>query len=154
MAVCDEETNTLVPILLVEDSLADAKLMQHAFKKAKIPNPITHIEDGQDAWDYIMSEGQYADDATANPSPAIILLDLNMPGMDGRALLAKLKSEQIAKRIPIIVITTSDNPDDVNGCYDSGANAYIKKPTGSKKLYDIIKTLEQHWLRDALLPER
>ena len=126
--------------------------MQHAFRKAEIPNPVTHVEDGQTAWDYIMSEGKYADGLN-NPTPAIVLLDLNMPGMDGRALLAKLKSTDKAKRIPIIIMTTSDSPDDINGCYDSGANAYIRKPTGSQKLYEIIKTLERHWLNDAMLPQ-
>ncbi|HEY9845278.1 MAG TPA: response regulator, partial [Candidatus Caenarcaniphilales bacterium] len=112
------------PLLVVEDSDEDFEAFGRMIRKSAIVNPIYRCTDGEDALDFLHRDGQYTNPATA-PRPAIILLDLNLPGTDGREVLAEIKQDSTLKIIPVVVFTTSANPKDVEFCYWHGVNGYI-----------------------------
>ncbi|HEV7519056.1 MAG TPA: response regulator, partial [Thermoanaerobaculia bacterium] len=115
------------PILLVEDSPEDYEATERAFRKSGLKNPIHRCTDGDEALDYLFRRGAYADPARS-PRPGIVLLDLNLPGTDGREVLETVKADDSLKQIPVIVLTTSADERDVQACYLAGANSYIQKP--------------------------
>ncbi len=139
------------PILLVEDSPEDYEITVRAFKQATLANKITHCDNGDDALDYLFHQGKYADPETA-PRPGVILLDLNMPGTDGREVLASIKSDKNLKAIPVIVMTTSSDPRDIAECYQVGANSYVQKPVDLQGFVEAIQKLKDYWFEIVILP--
>ena len=142
----------LVSILLVEDDPDDIAITKRAFKKGNIVNPLFVVRDGEEAIEYLKNTGKYTDVKEA-PRPGIILLDLNMPRMDGREVLEQVKSDESLRRIPIIVLTTSKHEGDIFTSYDSGANTYITKPVNFKEFLDALQALGKYWLSIAELSQ-
>jgi CheY-like chemotaxis protein len=139
-------------ILLVEDSPEDAESVFRAFKKAGLINPLRHCCDGDVALDYIHRRGRFGAPGAA-PRPSVILLDLNMPGADGREVLAEIKQSEDLKHIPVIVLTTSSDERDIEKCYAMGANSYIKKPVDLDGFMQSIRLLKDYWLQIVILPK-
>jgi len=139
------------PILLVEDDAQDAQIARRAFAHGNISNPLYVVRDGHDAMDFLRGRGRHAFPAAA-PRPALILLDLNMPGMDGRAVLSAVKRDPQLRCIPVVVLTTSDDAADVRACYEAGANTYITKPLEFRNFVEVVATVGRYWMRTAQLP--
>ena len=114
-------------------------------------NPVKRCEDGQEALDYLFQKNQYAN-PEVSPRPELILLDLNLPGIDGREVLQEIKRDLILRTIPAIVLTTSSDPIDIEKCYQAGANSYIHKPVNLLSFFEAIQRLKDFWLDVALLP--
>lgn len=133
------------PILIVEDSPDDFEATKRAFSKANLRNQIKHCESGESALTYLRAEG--------NEKPGIILLDLNMPGLDGRKTLEIIKKTDELKKIPIVILTTSNDERDVKACYELGANTYIQKPVDFDGLIAAIRRLKEYWFEIAVLPK-
>jgi CheY-like chemotaxis protein len=138
-------------ILIVEDSDDDFATTLRAFKKAGLSNPVQRCITGDHALDYLFQRNHYADPITA-PRPGIILLDLNLPGTDGRAVLQQVKADPVLRAIPLIVLTTSSAGDDIDHCYRAGANTYIQKPVNMQGFIDAILRLKEYWFEVAVLP--
>ena len=138
-------------ILLVEDSDEDYAAAKRAFKKVSLANPVYRCSDGDEALDFLFHRGDFEDPADA-PRPAIVLLDLNLPGTDGREVLKQIKGDQKLKTIPVIVMTTSSDERDVNKCYEMGANSYMQKPVDVQGFVRAIELLKKYWFEIALLP--
>jgi CheY-like chemotaxis protein len=139
------------PLLLVEDSPEDRETTARALKKAGVTLPITFCVDGDDALDYLRRQGRYANDDTV-VRPGAILLDLNMPGTDGREVLAEVKQDAALKTIPVLVVTTSRDQRDIESCYRSGANAYIRKPVDLAAFMLTMQRVADFWFNEAILP--
>jgi two-component system, response regulator len=150
------ERSAVIPerqlILIVEDSDDDFFAMQRAFKKAGLMNPIHRCSNGDQAADYLFRRGEFAA-PNAAPRPAIILLDLNLPGLDGRDVLLLVKSDPELRRIPVIVLTTSSAPQDIERCYAYGANSYVHKPVDLEGFFQAISRLKDFWFGIAVLPK-
>jgi two-component system, response regulator len=138
-------------ILLVEDSEEDYEATVRAFRRASLRNVVHWCKSGEDAIDFLRAEGSYAARGVAE-KPGMILLDLNMRGMDGRKMLEIVKKDENFKRIPVIILTTSGSEKDVKACYDAGANTYIQKPVTFEGLIDAMRRLKEFWFEIALLP--
>ncbi len=147
-----EQRTSSQPILLVEDNEDDFEATSRAFQKANLLNPIVWCKSGQDALDFLKHEGAYTT-AIDRSRPGLILLDLNMPGMDGRMTLELIKQDSRLKRIPVIVLTTSADERDVEASYLAGANTYVQKPVSFDGLIEAIKRLKSYWFEIALLPK-
>jgi len=132
-------------ILLVEDDPNDVLLIQRAFRKAKLVNPVQIVKDGQEAVDYLAGEGSYAD-RNAYPWPALMLLDLKLPRKSGFEVLEWLHAQPRLKRLPVVVLTSSAETPDINRDYDLGANSYLVKPVSFDALLDMVKALGLYWL--------
>ena len=135
-------------IFLVEDNKADIRLIQEALKSSLIPNQVVTARDGMDAIAFLRQEGEYAD----APHPDLILLDLNLPKKDGREVLAEIKADPRLKRIPVVVLTTSKNEEDIFQSYELHVNCYITKSRNLSQLFKIIKGIEEFWLETVTLP--
>ena len=146
-----EEPGKMVDVLLVEDDLEDIEITRRAFKKGKIANPLYVVRDGEEAMEFLQHTGRYADAAKA-PRPGLILLDLNLPRLDGRKVLKLIKGDDNLRRIPVVVLTTSSEEADVLACYDKGANTYIIKPVEFDNFLDAVITIGQYWLCIAEIP--
>ena len=140
------------PILLVEDSPEDFEATVRAFKKSGLKNPIVRCEDGDSALDYLFRRGPWAD-PESSPRPGVILLDLNLPGTDGREVLQEIKKHEQLRHIPIIVLTTSNDDRDVEGCYQAGANSYVQKPVDMDGFIRAIERLNGYWFEVVVLPK-
>ena len=125
------------PILLVEDDAADVMIVKHAFNDLKITNPLVHASDGEEALEYLKDTG--------NKRPIIILLDLNMPRMNGFEFLKIVKADESLKKIPVIVLTTSDADQNIVESYELAAAGYIVKPVDYKQFVEAIKTIDLYW---------
>ena len=147
------DTDKLVPVLLVEDDPEDVEITQRAFEKARIANPIYVVRDGQEAMEFLRHTGRYADAGQDAPKPGLILLDLNLPRLDGREVLKLIKEDADLHRIPIVVLTTSSEEADVLSCYDNGANTYISKPVEFDNFLQAVVTIGQYWLCLAEIPD-
>lgn len=132
-------------VLLVEDNPDDVALIQRAFRKANIANPLRIVTDGEQAVAYLAGRGEYADRAR-HPLPVLVLLDLKLPKRSGHEVLAWLRSQQGLRRLPVAVLTSSREAADVNRAYDLGANAYLQKPVGFEALHELVRTLNLFWL--------
>jgi len=141
------------PILLVEDSAEDAEATLRAFQKARLANPVYRVSDGDEALDYLFRRGSYVDAETA-PQPSIVLLDLNLPGTDGREVLAEIKNAEHLRQIPVIVLTTSSEKEDIDACYAMGANSYIRKPVDTDGFLRAVQHLKDYWFEVVILPLR
>ena len=139
-------------ILLVEDNEDDYEATCRAFKKANLSNPIVWCRSGGEALDFLRQEGAYAN-ASDSSRPGLVLLDLNMPGMDGRKTLEVIKMDDALKRLPVIILTTSADERDIQACYQAGANTYVQKPVSFDGLIEAIKRLKSYWFEIALLPK-
>lgn len=139
------------PILLVEDSPEDFEATVRAFKRSGLKNPIYRCDDGDGALDFLHRRGRYADPEQA-PRPGVILLDLNLPGTDGREVLSQIKKDESLKLIPVIVLTTSIDQRDVESCYQAGANSYIQKPVDMDGFLRAIERLKGYWFEVVVLP--
>jgi len=130
-------------VLLVEDEPADVHLTKMAFKESKVLVDVYDVGDGVEALEFLEAKGKY----DSAPSPDLILLDLNMPRMDGKTFLKRLKSLDKFKRIPVVILTTSEAETDVIASYDLGANGFIVKPLDIEQFIAAIQTLEDYWLK-------
>jgi CheY-like chemotaxis protein len=137
-----------IDILLVEDNPGDARLTMEVIKENKIVNNLHHVSDGVEAMAFLRKQGQYFD----VPQPDLILLDLNMPKMDGREVLENMKQDAQFRRIPVVVLTTSQAEEDVFRSYDLHANCYICKPVDLDQFIEVIKSINNFWVSIVRLP--
>ena len=140
------------PLLVVEDCEEDFAVLQMTLRRLLVPNPVYRCCDGDEAIAYLTGQGTYAQPDAA-PRPQLILLDLNLPGMDGREVLTAIKANSDLRAIPVIIFTTSDFPRDVRLCYERGANCYAVKPVGMERFEQFIVLLRDFWLCAVQLPE-
>ena len=139
------------PILLVEDSPEDFETTERAFRRSGLKNPIFRCADGDEALEFLHRRGRYAEPNKA-PRPGVILLDLNLPGTDGREVLSEIKNDPNLKQIPVIVLTTSKDERDIEVCYRCGANSYIQKPVDLDGFMKAIERLKDYWFEVVILP--
>ncbi len=139
-----------IEILLVEDNPGDARLTREALKDCRVLNHLWTVEDGEQAMAFLRREGEHAD----RPRPDLILLDLNMPRKDGREVLAEIKADESLKRIPVVILTTSQAEVDVLTTYNMHANAYVTKPVDFNQFIKVIQQIEDFWFTIVRLPER
>ena len=137
-----------IEILLVEDSLADARLTKRALQKGTVLINLHVVRDGVEAMAFVHKRGQYA----SAPRPDLILLDLNLPRKDGRAVLAEIKSDERLRTIPVVVLTTSVAPEDIATCYQLHANCFLVKPVDLQAFTSTILAIEEFWLTRTMLP--
>ena len=140
------------PILLVEDSPEDYEATVRAFRRSGLKNPVVRCEDGEEALDYLYRRGAYAA-PERSPRPGVILLDLNLPGTDGRQVLSEIKRTERLKDIPVVVLTTSSDERDIKACYRAGANSYIQKPVDIDGFVKAIERLNGYWFEVVILPK-
>ncbi|MBE9067204.1 response regulator [Leptolyngbya cf. ectocarpi LEGE 11479] len=141
-------------LLVVEDSDDDfAALGRIIDRSCDIHIPIIRCNDGDDALDFLHREGAYTQ-GQPSTMPEVILLDLNLPGTDGREVLQQIKQDEQLKTIPVVVMTSSSNPQDIDDCYQAGANSYILKPTNIEKFKASIQAFIHYWFAVAILPIR
>jgi CheY-like chemotaxis protein len=138
-------------ILLVEDSPEDVETTLRACRRAGVSNPIRRCADGDEALDYLFRRGAYADPETS-PWPGLVLLDLNLPGTDGRAVLEEIKGDASLRQIPVVVLSTSREDRDVQACYLAGANSYIQKSADLDGLVQAFERLHGYWFQLVVLP--
>jgi CheY-like chemotaxis protein len=139
------------PILLVEDSPEDVETTRRALHRSGLHNPIHICATGDEAIDYLFRRGRYAD-PESSPRPGIVLLDLNLPGTDGREVLEAVKADGDLRQIPVVVLTTSSDERDVSACYRAGANSYIQKPVDLDGFMRAIERLNDYWFEVVILP--
>lgn len=139
------------PLLVAEDSDEDFAVFQRFMKQLDVQNPIYRCSDGDEVLDFLYNEGDYQGQSET-PRPSVILLDLNLPGLDGRELLKKIKQDESFQKIPIVIFTTSSNPKDVDLCYQRGANGYLIKPVGTPELQKTIQSFVRFWLETNIPP--
>ena len=132
-------------ILIVEDEPAHAELTKRAIRKAGNANRIFIVPDGEEALDYLYNQGQYKD-KLKNPMPGLILLDIKLPGIDGIEVLKKIKEDPLLKRIPVIMLSTSEREEDIARSYNHYANSYLTKPVGFKEFEEKIMQIEFYWM--------
>lgn len=137
-------------ILLVEDSPTDVKIIERALREGNIEHRLTVIHDGRQALDYLL-QLQHADEPEER-EPDLVLLDLNLPGIDGGQVLSTIKGDPFLRTIPVVVLTTSHREEDVLQMYQAGANTYIQKPSEYPRYRDLVMTLRQYWHETALRP--
>jgi two-component system response regulator len=140
--------NRVIEILLVEDSPADVALTQEALQEFKVINRLHVVMDGEAAMDFLHKRGSYFN----APRPDLILLDLNLPKKDGREVLAEIKEEKYLRSVPVIVLTTSRDEQDVLKAYNLSCNCYITKPVDLRQFIEVVKSIEQFWLAVVTLP--
>ena len=142
---------TNATILIIEDSPEDYEACVAALTEDNnLGNPIVWCENGEDALAYLRKEGRYT--GANHVMPGVILLDLNLPGLDGRDVLAMLKNDPKTKRLPIVVMTSSDDQVDIDRCYDAGANSYVVKPVNLDGFIAAIARLRDYWFEIVVLP--
>ncbi len=138
-----------VDILLVEDNPGDARLMKEALAEAKIRNRLQVVADGVGALAYLRRQEPFA----GAVRPDLILLDLNLPGKDGREVLAEIKGDKDLRRIPVVILTTSRAEADIARAYDLHANAYVTKPLDIEQFITVVQSIEDFWLTTVKLPK-
>jgi CheY-like chemotaxis protein len=136
----------------VEDSPEDFETTERAFRRSGLKNPIFRCVDGDEALDFLHRRGRFASPDKA-PRPGVILLDLNLPGTDGREVLSEIKTDPHLKQIPVVVLTTSSDNRDVEACYRAGANSYIQKPVDIDGFMKAIERLNDYWFEVVILPK-
>ena len=143
-----------ITILIADDDEEDRVLTQEALSGARLTNDLRFVVDGEDLMDYLRHEGRYASDASAAPLPGIILLDLNMPKLDGREALAEIKADPNLRQIPVVVLTTSSAEADVLRSYELGVNSFITKPVTFAGLVEVMQGFSRYWFEIVELPAR
>jgi CheY-like chemotaxis protein len=140
-----------ITILMADDDEDDRLMTKEAFHESRIANDLRFVVDGEELLDYLKRRGRYKDPATS-PRPGLILLDLNMPKIDGREALAEIKADPALSHIRVVVMTTSKAEEDIYRTYNLGAASYITKPVTFEGLVDVIRTLGKYWLEIVELP--
>jgi CheY-like chemotaxis protein len=144
---------TLFTVLLVEDDLNDIFLVKRAFKMAHLQNPLQVVTDGQEAVNYLKGEAKYSD-RTLFPLPKLIVMDIKMPRRTGFEVLEWVKSNRgPLRRIPVVIVSSSNNPTDINRAYELGANAYMVKPVNFKEVEHLFESITQYWGLQCAKPE-
>jgi chemotaxis family two-component system response regulator Rcp1 len=146
--MASKEGMEMINILLVEDNPGDVRLTQEAFKEGMITNNLHVVMDGEAAMEFLNQQGKHAD----APRPDLILLDLNLPRMNGREVLAAIKADAELKRIPVVVLTTSQDETDIMESYRQFASSYIVKPVSMEKFIKVVASFKQYWLSVVKLP--
>lgn len=139
-----------IEILMVEDNPGDILLTREAMKEAKLRNRLNIANDGVEAMEFLRRQGRYAD----APRPDLILLDLNLPRMDGREVLTKLKNDPDLKNIPVVVLTTSRAEEDIERVYSLHANCYVTKPVDFDQFMKVVQKIDDFWVNVVTLPKR
>ncbi len=137
--------NIEIEILLIEDNVHDAELAMRSLRSNNIANKIIHLKDGEEALDFLFGKGKY-EGRDINDKPKVILLDLKMPKVSGIDVLEKIKANPLTKKIPVVVLTSSNENPDVEKAYELGANSYIVKPVDFESFHKIVKSLGIYWL--------
>jgi CheY-like chemotaxis protein len=140
------------PLLLIEDSDEDFEAFRRMMRKSSLETQIYRCTNGDEALDFLNYQGDYLD-MTKAPRPGIILLDLNLPGTDGREVLQKIKQDDKLKIIPVVIFTTSSNPKDIEICYHYGISGYVLKPIDINKLSRSVQIIIDYWLETVILPD-
>ena len=153
MIIMDKKNSDLVVVLLVEDNPADQQLTIRAFRKGRVNVNLQIANDGVEAMEYLRGSGKYAD-RVAYPIPDLVLLDINMPRMDGKQVLKEVKTDDVLKVIPVIMLTTSDQEKDIIDSYNLGVNAYISKPVRINDFMDVVYKLEDFWFSLNRVPPK
>ena len=143
-----DETGVVIHVLLVEDDPGDVLITREAFAENKVRNHLSVVNDGVKALAFLRREAEYAD----APRPDLILLDLNLPRMDGHEVLANIKSDADLQRIPVVVLTTSDAEEDVLRSYDLHANAYVTKPVDFERFLGVVRQIDDFFVTVVKLP--
>jgi len=145
--------NLLRPILLAEDSPADAEMIIDALREAHLTNPIVHVEDGVDAMDFLLRRDAHA--GRGVEPPVVVLLDIKMPRMDGLEVLQRIRATEELKRLPVVILSSSREESDLARSWDLGVNAYVVKPMDAAQFFAAVKTLGTFWslLNHAPEPE-
>jgi len=138
----------VIDILLVEDNPGDVRLTQEALKEGKVRNKLHIVYDGAEAMEFLKKKGKYE----KAPRPDLILLDLNLPKMDGRQVLGEIKKDNDLKRIPVVILTMSRAEEDILKTYNLHANCYVTKPVELEQFIDVVKSIEDFWLAIVKLP--
>ena len=141
------------PILLVEDNRADQELIRRAVEKVTIAGELRIVEDGEEALAYLFRRGKYQDPA-ASPRPDLLLLDLNLPRIDGYQVLEEIRTDSKLRLMPVVVLTTSRQEKDIIRSYELGCNSFIPKPQGLDPLTGLIQAIEEYWFKVAVLPPK
>ncbi len=152
MSTHSPEQHQAVTILMADDDEEDCELTRDALQDARLANEMRFVHDGQELIDYLRREGSYADPSVQAPRPGIILLDLNMPKKDGREALGEIKADASLRQIPVVVLTTSKDEEDVLRTYDLGVNSFITKPVTFAGLVEVMRTWTRYWLEIVELP--
>ena len=139
------------PLLVIEDSDEDFAALARIITKAKILSSVYRCEDGESALDFLYHQGEYQDQHLS-PRPSLIVLDLNLPGTDGREVLTEIKQDENLQTIPVVILSTSSNPKDVDACYRHGVSGYMVKPMGVERLNKLVKTFLEYWFQAVELP--
>src|SRR5687767_9482039 len=145
MSTLQLPVNTAYPILLAEDRPDDVFLMERALQKVKSRHPLRVVTDGQKAIEYLSGQGEYSD-RVAFPFPGLVILDLKMPGVGGFEVVEWMRKTPQTRLTPIIILSTSALPEDINRAYELGANAYMIKPTDHRSLERLLQTIGEFWL--------
>src|SRR5689334_16963384 len=145
-------TTRRITILMADDDCDDREMAREAFQENHLANDIRFVQDGVELMDYLKRRGKYEDPAVS-PLPGLILLDLNMPKKDGREALAEIKADPELQRIPVVILTTSKQEEDIYRSYQLHANSYITKPVTFEQLVHVVSTLGKYWLEIVALPE-
>jgi len=140
-----------VTILVAEDDPDDRLLIDDALSESRLCNKIRFAHDGEELMQYLRNEGKFADEIE-NPRPGLILLDLNMPKMDGREALSEIKKDADLRRIPVVILTTSKAEEDVLKTYDLGVSSFITKPVSFEDFVDVMQTIGKYWFKIVHLP--
>ena len=140
-------------ILLAEDDRGHQELTRRALAEGKIHNDLRIVEDGEEALDYLFRRGKYKDPATS-PRPDLLLLDLNMPRVDGREVLERLRADSKMRRMAVVVLTTSRQEEDILRSYELGCNSFITKPVDMDQFIRVIQALEEYWFQIVVLPPK
>jgi CheY-like chemotaxis protein len=146
------ETGKAITILLADDDADDRMLAREALEESRLANDLHFVEDGEELMDFLLHRGAYADPASS-PRPGLILLDLNMPKMDGREALREIKGDPELRRIPVVVLTTSKAEEDIYRTYDLGVNSFITKPVTFEGLVAVMRGLGKYWFEIVELPQ-
>ena len=148
-----ERSPRTITILLAEDDEDDRQLTRDALTDEGLAESMQVVTDGQELLDYLRQDGDYAPDTVPTPRPSIILLDLNMPRLNGREALAEIKSDRALRQIPVVVLATSSDRQDVDNAYRLGANSYITKPVEPSQLVEVMKVFIDYWSDTVMLPD-
>ena len=140
-----------VTILMADDSSDDRFLAREALRESLVVNDLREVEDGEELMDYLHRRGAYTD-PESSPRPGLILLDLNMPRKSGREALEEIKSDENLRRIPVVVLTTSEDEADIIASYDLGVSSFITKPVTFERLVEIMKAFGKYWIEIVAIP--
>ncbi len=141
-----------ITILMADDDEEDQMLAAEALEEARLGNDLRFVNDGEELMAYLRREGRFADPASS-PRPGLILLDLNMPRMDGREALRQIKADPALRKIPVVILTTSQAQEDIVRTYDLGAAGFVVKPVAFEGLVEVVRTIGRYWIQVVARPD-